>query len=45
MPDNDQLTKERVMSMPVPAFDNPAFTEPPPLQEARVAIVTSAAFF
>ena len=26
MPDNDQLMKERVMSMPVPAFGNPAFT-------------------
>jgi len=30
MPDNDQLMKENVMSMPVPTFDNPAFTEPPP---------------
>ena len=43
MPDNDQLMKETVMKMPVPAFDNPAFNKPPPLQEARVAIVTTAA--
>ncbi len=43
MPDNDQLMKDTVMKMPVPTFDDPAFTEPPPLQEARVAIVTTAA--
>ena len=28
MPDNDQLMKERMMSMPVPACDNPNFNGP-----------------
>jgi len=35
--------KAHVETLPVPEFENPAFNRPPPLQEARVAIVTSAA--
>lgn len=43
MPDNDRLMRENVGRAPVPEFDETAFTKPPPLAEARVAIVTSAA--
>ncbi len=43
MHDNDQVTKDAMASLPVPAFENPAFAKPPALQDARVAIVTSAA--
>ena len=42
-PDNDKLMRENAGKMPVPEFENPAFTSPAPLSKARVAIVTSAA--
>lgn len=38
----DALIRANVKDLPVPEFDNPAFTSPPPLSEATVAIVTSA---
>ena len=41
--DNDQMMREHVATLPVPEFENPAFTKPPALKDARVAIVTSAA--
>ena len=43
MHDNDQVMKDDMAAMPVPEFKETAFTEPPSLQNARVAIVTSAA--
>ena len=43
MHDNDQAMREFAATLPVPEFKDPAFTKPPPLSEARVAIVTSAA--
>ena len=43
MHNNDQVMKEHVATLPVPEFENPAFNTPPPLKDARVAIVTSAA--
>ncbi|MAE93190.1 MAG: selenoprotein B glycine/betaine/sarcosine/D-proline reductase [Deltaproteobacteria bacterium] len=43
VPDNDRLMRDNVAKMPVPEFEKPAFTKPPPLAECRVAIVTSAA--
>ena len=43
MPDNDAMMRAHASQMPVPEFEAPAFTAPPPLSEARVAIVTSAA--
>ena len=43
MHDNDQAMKTYVARLPVPAFENPAFNRAPPLKDARVAIVTSAA--
>ena len=43
MHNNDQAMKSYVDTLPVPQFENPAFKRPPPLNEARVAIVTSAA--
>ena len=45
MPDNDQAMRNHVATLPVPKFDEPAFTTPPPLRDARVAIVTSAALY
>ena len=39
MHDNDQAMKTYVATLPVPEFENPAFNRPPPLQDARVAIV------
>lgn len=41
--DNDQAMKDDMVSVPVPEFKETAFTKPPNLQDARVAIVTSAA--
>ena len=38
MPDNDKLMRDNVGQMPVPDFETTAFTKPPPLSEARVAI-------
>ena len=43
MPDQDQTMRAHAGQTPMPEFDNPAFTKPPTLSEARVAIVTSAA--
>ena len=43
MHDNDQAMKTYVDTLPVPVFENPAFSRPPPLQDARVAIVTTSA--
>lgn len=39
---SDTGIKNEVRSIECPVFDNPAFTTPPPLEEASVAIVTSA---
>jgi len=43
MHNNDQAMKAHVATLPVPEFENPAFNQPGPLKNARVAIVTSAA--
>jgi D-proline reductase (dithiol) PrdB len=43
MHDNDQAMRDFAATLPVPEFEEPAFSEPPALREARVAIVTSAA--
>ena len=45
MPDNDQAMRNFVATLPVPEFAETPFTTPPPLQDARVAIVTSAALY
>jgi len=42
MPDNDQMMRAHASTTPMPEFPDPAFTRPPVLSEARVAIVTSA---
>lgn len=39
---SDKGIKDQVRNIECPVFDNPAFTTPPPLEEATVAIVTSA---
>ncbi len=43
MPDNDQMMRAHAATTPMPEFPNPAFSKPPTLADARVAIVTSAA--
>jgi D-proline reductase (dithiol) PrdB len=43
MHNNDQVMKDFAANLPAPEFENPAFTRPPALRDARVAIVTSAA--
>ena len=43
MHDNDQAMRDFATTIPVPAFVDTPFNVPPPLREARVAIVTSAA--
>jgi len=43
MHNNDQVMKDHAATLPVPEFENPAFTRPTALKDARVAIVTSAA--
>ena len=40
---NDQDMREFAATSLVPRFEDQAFTKPPTLQEARIAIVTSAA--
>ena len=45
MTDNDQAMRDHVATLPVPEFAEAAFTPPPPLREARVAIVTSAGLY
>ena len=39
----DAAMRGHAATLPVPEFPNPAFVKPKPLNEARVAIVTSAA--
>jgi len=39
----DQFMRDFAATLPVPTFEDPAFVSPPPLAEATVAIVTSAA--
>jgi len=39
----DQMMRAHAASLPCPTFDNPAWTRPPSLSTATVAIVTSAA--
>ena len=39
----DDLIREQIGKLPVPEFPETAWTTPPPLAEARVAVVTSAA--
>ena len=43
MHDNDQAMREFAKTLALPEFEETAFTKPPPLREARVAVVTSAA--
>lgn len=38
----DEVLRASVAGMPIPDLPEPAFTTPPPLHEARVAIVTTA---
>ena len=39
----DDLIREQIGKLPVPEFSETAWTVPPPLAEAKVAVVTSAA--
>ena len=39
----DEVIRARAADVPVPEFESTPFTTPPPLHEARVAIVTTAA--
>jgi len=39
---SDTVIREGVGGMPCPEYENPAFNSPPPLNEAKVAIVTTA---
>ena len=39
---SDKGIKKEIQDIECPVFENPAFTTPPPLKEATVAIVTSA---
>jgi D-proline reductase (dithiol) PrdB len=43
MPDNDLMMRAHASKTPVPEFPDPAFSKPPALADARIAIVTSAA--
>ena len=43
MHDNDQAMRDFATTLALPKFEDTAFTTPPALREARVAIVTSAA--
>ena len=45
MSDTDKAMRQAVARMPVPEFETTAFSLPPPLSEASVAIVTSAALY
>ncbi len=38
----DTFIRQAVENMPVPVFETPAFTTPPPLESATVAVVTTA---
>ena len=39
---SDSLIRANTGGVPAPHFEKPAFTEPPPIQQARVALVTTA---
>lgn len=39
---SDVMVRTGVQDLPVPEFENPAFTKPPALKDATVAIVTTA---
>lgn len=41
----DTMVRNHVASLPVPEFPDPAWTPPPALKDAKVAIVTSAALY
>ena len=41
----DALIRQQIGNLPVPEFAETAWTKPPPLDEARVAVVTSAALY
>lgn len=43
MSSGDQAMRDYAATLPAPTFDAPAWVSPPPLAEATVAIVTSAA--
>ena len=43
MHDNDQAMRDFATTLALPEFEDTAFTTPPALREARIAIVTSAA--
>ncbi len=43
MTDNDAAMRQHAATTPMPEFSEPAFTQPPALGDAKVAIVTSAA--
>lgn len=43
MTTGDQAMRAYAGGLPVPEFESTAFTQPPPLNEARVAIVTTSA--
>ena len=43
MTDHDKAMRDHASNTKMPSFETPAFTSPPPLSEATVAIVTSAA--
>ncbi len=45
MTDDKQALENLVAAQPVPVFTEPSFTRPPRLQDARIAIVTSAALY
>lgn len=44
-PSGDALIRQQIGQLPVPEFSETAWTVPPPLSEARVAVVTSAALY
>ena len=39
---SDEIIRQSIADIPVPEFETTAFTSPPPLSEATVAIVTTA---
>ena len=43
MPEPDKMFRDHVGTLPMPEFEVTAFSKPPALSEAKVAIVTSAA--
>ncbi len=43
MPETDKMMRDHVGTLPMPEFEVTAFSKPPALSKAKVAIVTSAA--